>query len=80
MCGGSATRSRTRSWRKNLSDQGQGADAQTIAFHLRESGADPPVATIWRVVVRRGFVTPQPHKRPRNSWHRFQAELPNELW
>jgi transposase InsO family protein len=38
------------------------------------------VATIWRVLKRRGFVTPQPHKRPRSSWRRFQAELPNEVW
>ena len=28
----------------------------------------------------RGFVTPQPHKRPKGSWRRFQAELPNECW
>jgi transposase InsO family protein len=40
----------------------------------------PSVATIWRVLSRRGFVTPQPHKRPRSSWRRFQAELPNECW
>jgi transposase InsO family protein len=38
------------------------------------------VATIWRVLSRRGFVTAQPHKRPRSSWHRFEADLPNELW
>jgi transposase InsO family protein len=25
-------------------------------------------------------VTPQPHKRPRSSWRRFEADLPNELW
>ncbi|HEX9694513.1 MAG TPA: integrase core domain-containing protein [Actinomycetota bacterium] len=29
---------------------------------------------------RRGFVIPQPHKRPRSSWVRFQAQLPNECW
>ena len=40
----------------------------------------PSVATIWRVLSRRGFVTPQPHKRPKSSWRRFQAELPNECW
>jgi transposase InsO family protein len=35
-----------------------------------------------RVVITavRGFVTPQPHKRPRSSWRRFAADLPNELW
>jgi transposase InsO family protein len=38
------------------------------------------VATIWRILSRRGFVTPQPHKRPKSSWRRFQAELPNECW
>jgi transposase InsO family protein len=32
------------------------------------------------VLARRGFVTPQPHKRPRSSSRRFAAELPNELW
>jgi transposase InsO family protein len=40
----------------------------------------PSVATIWRVLSRRGFVVAQPHKRPRSSWRRFQAELPNECW
>src|SRR5262249_36774346 len=29
---------------------------------------------------RRGFVTPQPQKRPRSSWQRFEATLPNECW
>jgi transposase InsO family protein len=68
-------------WRKKLTDQGLDAGAETIAFHLRRGGIDAPaVATIWRILTRRGFVTPQPHKRPRSSWHRFQAELPNELW
>jgi transposase len=33
-----------------------------------------------RVLVRRGFVTPQPQKRPRSSWQRFEASLPNETW
>ncbi len=28
----------------------------------------------------RGFVTPQPHKRPKSSWKRFCAEFPNETW
>jgi transposase InsO family protein len=40
----------------------------------------PAVSTIWRILTRRGFVTPQPHKRPRSSWHRFAAEQPNERW
>ena len=68
--------------RKQLGDAGLDAGAETIAWHLRQrGGADSPsVATIWRILSRRGFVAAQPHKRPRSSWHRFAAELPNELW
>ncbi|MEJ7707627.1 MAG: integrase core domain-containing protein [Nocardioidaceae bacterium] len=40
----------------------------------------PAVSTIWRVLARRGFVTPQPQKRPRSSWQHFCAEQPNERW
>jgi transposase InsO family protein len=38
------------------------------------------VATIWRILSRRGFVTPQPQKRPRRSFIRFEAAMPNERW
>jgi transposase InsO family protein len=40
----------------------------------------PSVSTIYRVLRRRGFITPEPHKRPRSSWIRFEAALPNECW
>ena len=40
----------------------------------------PSVSTIWRILTRRGFVTPQPHKRPRSSWRTFAAEQPNGFW
>jgi transposase InsO family protein len=67
--------------RKELTDTGFDAGAETIGYHLRErTGSAPSVATIWRILSRRGFVTPQPHKRPRSSWVRFSAELPNEMW
>jgi transposase InsO family protein len=71
--------------RKSLAEDGLDAGASTIHYHLqcrhrRRKRAVPSVATIWRVLSRRGFVTPQPHKRPRSSWRRFQAELPNECW
>ncbi len=67
--------------RKSLVEAGHDAGAETIAWHLRsQTGLSPSVATIWRVLSRRGFLTPQPHKRPRSSWRRFQADLPNELW
>jgi len=47
---------------------------------LTEAGHDAGAETIWRILSRRGFATPQPHKRPRSSWHPFAADLPNELW
>jgi transposase len=69
--------------RKELVDQGFDAGAHTIAVHLarRHRPADvPSVATIWRILSRRGLVTPQPQKRPRSSFVRFSAEMPNERW
>src|SRR4051812_49572217 len=54
--------------RKTLLEEGLDAGASTIAFHLAErGGAVPSLSTIWRVLSRRGFVAPQPHKRPRSS-------------
>jgi transposase InsO family protein len=67
--------------RKELRDLGHDDGAQTIAFHLeRRHGQAPAVSTIWRVLVRRGFVIPQPHKRPKSSFVRFEADQPNERW
>jgi transposase InsO family protein len=40
----------------------------------------PSAATIWRVLRRHGLITPQPQKRPRSSYLRFSADLPNERW
>jgi transposase InsO family protein len=67
--------------RKHLGELGVDAGAETIAHHLSaRHDRVPSVSTIWRVLRRRGFVTPQPHKRPRSSWTRFEATLPNECW
>jgi transposase InsO family protein len=67
--------------RKELEEQGLDAGAHTIAYHLAKRGIVPPsVATIWRILVRRGFVIPQPQKRPKAALIRFQAEMPNERW
>jgi transposase InsO family protein len=67
--------------RKKLSEQGLDAGAHTLAYHLAERhDTVPSVATIWRVLVRLGFVTPQPQKRPRSSFIRFCAYQPNERW
>lgn len=67
--------------RKHLAEEGLDAGAHTIASHLiRLHGTAPSVATIWRILARRGFVTHQPQKRPRSSYVRFQADQPNERW
>jgi len=71
--------------RKSLVQEGLDAGAYSIQYHLqrlhrRRQRCVPSVATIWRVLRRRGFITPQPQKRPRCSFTRFAAELPNELW
>jgi transposase InsO family protein len=67
--------------RKELERDGHEAGAATIAYHLEQRhGASPAVSTIWRILCARGFVTPQPHKRPKSSYIRFQAEQPNERW
>ncbi len=67
--------------RQELSDAGHDNGPHTIAHHL--SGrfeSVPSVATIWRILSRHGLITPQPQKRPRSSFIRFEAALPNELW
>ena len=67
--------------RKSLDEEGFDAGAATIHYHLaKRHEVVPSVSTIWRVLVRRGFVTPEPHKRPRSSYVRFVAKLPNECW
>jgi transposase InsO family protein len=69
--------------RKQLADAGHDHGATTIQWHLgqdRRFKLVPSVATVHRILVRRGFVIPQPHKRPKNSWCRFEAPAPNEMW
>jgi transposase InsO family protein len=67
--------------RKELTDAGFDAGASTIQVHLARRQCEvPSVSTIWRILRARGFVTPQPHKRPKSSYVRFEAELPNECW
>jgi transposase InsO family protein len=71
-------------WRKRLADGGLDHGATTIQWHLGRdelfTSRVPSVATVHRILVRRGFVTPQPEKRPKSSWRRFEAPAPNEWW
>lgn len=70
--------------RKELDDAGLDHGPTTVQWHLYRDptmkGRVPSVATIHRILVRRGLVTPQPHKRPKSSWIRFEAPRPNEWW
>src|SRR5438128_2156147 len=67
--------------RHQLDAAGYDSGAHTIAHHLRLQGVDTPsVATIWRILKRHGLITAQPQKRPKSSFTRFEADLPNEMW
>ncbi len=67
--------------RKELAEGGFDAGADTIRSHLaRRHAVVPSTSTTWRVLKARGFVTPQPHKRPKSSYVRFCADLANECW
>jgi transposase InsO family protein len=67
--------------RKQLTEEGLDAGAVTIQVHLeRRHDTAPSVSSIVRVLRRRGCVVPQPQKRPKSSFIRFEAALPNECW
>jgi transposase InsO family protein len=84
-------RNRTPDWvedlvvekRKYLTDAGLDAGPATIWSHLSielDAGLVPSESTIWRVLTRRGFITPEPKKAPKHAYQRFAAERANECW
>jgi len=67
--------------RKELSGQGLDAGPQTIAWHLEHHHQlNVSAATVSRYLSRAGLVTPNPSKRPKSSYIRFEADMPNECW
>ena len=67
--------------RAELIAYGSDAGPHSIAAILDDEMDCPPsVTTIWRILTRAGAITPEPRKRPKRSWIRFQADLPNECW
>lgn len=68
--------------RKELDDEGCDAGPATIWWHLQQryNETPPSVASIWRALKRRGLIEPQPQKRPKSSFRRFEAGLVNEMW
>ena len=67
--------------RSELSAQGLDAGPHTISWHLQQHHQiTVSPSTVRRRLVGRGLVEPNPKKRPRSSYVRFQADLPNEMW
>jgi transposase InsO family protein len=67
--------------RKELADQGLDAGPETICWHLtHHHDITVSRATVARQLIARGLVTPQPKKRPKSSYVRFEASMPNECW
>ncbi|MCW2761945.1 MAG: transposase, partial [Marmoricola sp.] len=67
--------------RTQLATAGLDAGPDTIAWHLEHHhGASVSRSTISRHLARAGLVVPQPRKRPRSSYLRFQASMPNQTW
>jgi transposase InsO family protein len=55
--------------------------ARAIAYELAATGWPcPSVATIHRVLVRRGMVVAEPAKRPHRATRRFEWPRPNDAW
>jgi transposase InsO family protein len=76
-----AVRDRIIALRLELTARGLDAGPATIAWHLgREGLPAPSTSTIRRILHAAGLVVPEPRKRPRSSWRRFEASAPNELW
>ena len=74
-------RERVIELRGRLIADGLDAGPHTIAWHLEQEGHKPPApATISRILHQAGLITPQPRKRPRSSYVRFEMAQPNEMW
>lgn len=67
--------------RTELADNGLDAGPVTISWHLQQHHRlEVAPVTVWRYLTKSGLVTPQPKKRPKTSYLRFQADQPNETW
>ncbi len=74
-------RRRVLELRSQLSADGLDAGPETIAWHLGHEGLRAPsTSTIRRILRQAGLITPEPRKRPRSSYTRFEMAQPNEMW
>jgi transposase InsO family protein len=67
--------------RVELAAAGLDAGPETIAWHLaNRHQLTVSVSTIRRRLLAAGLIAPEPKKRPRSSYIRFEATVPNECW
>ncbi|MGV9825110.1 MULTISPECIES: IS481 family transposase [unclassified Gordonia (in: high G+C Gram-positive bacteria)] len=67
--------------RMQLTRDGLDAGPLTLQWHLRNQHLPvPSTSTIRRILHAHTLVTPQPRKRPKSSYRRFEASQPNECW
>ena len=69
------------SLRRQLAGRGLDAGPDTLCWHLdhhHQIRVSP--ATVSRYLARAGLVAAEPAKRPKSSYIRFAAELPNQCW
>ena len=67
--------------RTQLISAGFDAGPQSIRDRLHLEGLYSPArSTIHRILKQAGLVTPEPRKRPKSSYLRFEAAQPNETW
>ena len=67
--------------RVELAGAGLDAGPATIAWHLeRHHDVVVSISTIRRRLLTAGLIIPEPKKRPRTSYLRFEAAVPNECW
>lgn len=68
----------THAW---LNREGWDDGALSIYYRLLAKALQPPAArTIHRVLVRQGLISPQPNKRRRSSYRRFQFPATDDCW
>jgi len=74
-------RERVIELRLELVGSGLDAGPETIRWHLEREGLRVlSTSTIRRILHQAGLIKPEPRKRPRSSYLRFEAAQPNECW